>query len=266
MTDIGGEQRIVPLFRVSVTPDNFPSVGNATGIMPNADEAGNVYVRLVAQTTGGSFQSINVIDLGADNFDPVGFPNAFGIGAASFMFALDSAGTFDRLRLGPAGDSQAASDFNLFTRGRDEIFNGSTFDRIRSASAANLALQSGLGAALVANPGNWAQQDAPGGNTQATTTRAAVAGQRHVCTSIHASLAGTGVSGLVNVLLRDGASGVGAVLWNGVMIIAAGESRSIDLGGLDILGSVNTAMTLEFDAAGGVNTEEAVSITGYTAA
>lgn len=256
----------MPLFRAIANPDNFNTVGDNTGVMPNADGSGTLWVRMTALTPGGSPATIDAVDLGADNFDPTGFPNAFGIATGAFMFALASDGNFDRLRLGPAGDAQAASAFNLFTRGRDEIFNGTTFDRIRSASEANLALLSGLGAQIVTQPGNWAQQDAPGGNTQATTTRAAVAGQRHVCTSIHASLAGTGVSGLVNVLLRDGASGVGAVLWNGVMVIAAGESRNIDLAPLHILGSVNTAMTLEFDAAGGVNTEEAVSLTGYTTA
>ena len=36
------------------------------------------------------------------------------------------------------------------------------------------------------------------------------------------------------------------------------------LAGLNIVGSANTAMTLEFAAAGGANTVESVAMTGYS--
>ena len=112
---------------------------------------------------------------------------------------------------------------------------------------------------------SWTVNSAPAANTQATASKAARAGARHVCTGITATLsAGSANSSQVTVNLRDGATGAGTVLWTGVLNASANTSAPpIELSGLQIMGSVNTAMTLEFSAAGGAATLEAVSLQGF---
>lgn len=117
--------------------------------------------------------------------------------------------------------------------------------------------------------GDWAQGHTPAANTQATTTKAAGgAGVRHVCTSISATLvagATAPTATTVEVALRDGATGAGTILWEQTIGIqaVAGATNAIHIAPLNIIGSANTAMTLEFSAAAGANTLESVSMTGY---
>lgn len=147
-------------------------------------------------------------------------------------------------------------------------FDGATFDRLRTASATNIAAQSGLGAQISAPPGEWSINHTPAANTQATITRAAgAAGVRHVCKSITATLIGlaAAVEATVLVNLRDGATGAGTILWSTRLLVqgGTGAETGISLSGLNIVGSAATAMTLEFAAAGGANTFESVAMTGY---
>lgn len=130
------------------------------------------------------------------------------------------------------------------------------------------------GALLVAQvipDSSWAVNNNPAVNTQAVVTQAAgAAGVRHVCTSITASLT-SGTTGVtvpatpVNVRLRDGVSGAGTVLFLCGLSVptTAGAADHITLTGLQIVGSAATAMTLEFGTAGGANSFEIVSMTGY---
>jgi len=113
----------------------------------------------------------------------------------------------------------------------------------------------------------WAQGHLPAANTQATTTKAAPgAGLRNVCTGITATIAASAAPAAVValVVLRDGATGVGAVLWADYVALTAvaGAVSKINLSGLRIRGSANTQMTLEFALAGGANTLEVVSMQG----
>lgn len=116
----------------------------------------------------------------------------------------------------------------------------------------------------------WAQGSAPGVNTQATTTKAAGgAGVCHVCTGLQATfVAGTSAPSAADlaVFLRDGASGSGTVLgaWYLALTATAGAaSPNICLTNLNIKGSANTAMCLEFTGAGGSNTFEGLSLQGH---
>lgn len=114
----------------------------------------------------------------------------------------------------------------------------------------------------------WSQTHQPAANTIATTTRAAQSGVQHVCRAITASFSATGVAPTaiqVEVVLRDGASGAGTVLWSCGMSLpaTAGASTVVALTDLEIAGTTGTAMTLEFSAAGGANTVERVSLVGY---
>lgn len=136
----------------------------------------------------------------------------------------------------------------------------------RLASAINLALQSGAGAALVRSGGDWAQQDTPAAATQATTSRAAgAAGTRHVCTSITISLAAVAAQVPLIFNLRDGATGAGTILWSVTLNAPAANGRDVVISGLSIVGSDATAMTLESAAAPAATNFAAVAMTGYSA-
>lgn len=151
-------------------------------------------------------------------------------------------------------------------------FDGALADRLRTASAANLAALSALGAQLVAPPGNWSTPHTPASATRATCAKAAgAAGVVHVCTSITARLIipPTVIQPLIQANLRDGATGAGTILWSatfgvGVAVVDA-LMQDVQLSGLNIIGTAATAMTLEFTAAGAAGTVESVAMTGYDA-
>lgn len=123
---------------------------------------------------------------------------------------------------------------------------------------------------VAASPEDWAVSHAPVSGAQATASKAPVVGFRHVATAISFSVITTTTApttATLTVTLRDGASGAGTVLmvWR-VRVSAAMTDinvAQVTLGGLNVYGSVNTAMTLEFDA-GDINTLEDVSLTGHT--
>lgn len=115
----------------------------------------------------------------------------------------------------------------------------------------------------------FASTSNPAVNTQASATHAAVTGKSHVCNTIHCTLNG-GSSGptavQLSVVLRDGASGSGTVLWASQMALAAVAGQAsppVEVSGLAITGTPGNAMTLEFTAAGGANTFQTVAFTGF---
>ena len=113
----------------------------------------------------------------------------------------------------------------------------------------------------------FAINNAPAANTAATISQSAAAGLRHVCTGFCATLSNGAVAaaGTATLNLRDGATGAGTLLWTMDFNIpaTAGSAQSVAVGGLFIVGSTNTAMTLEFAGAGGANTTEKVNLCGF---
>lgn len=188
-----------------------------------------------------------------------------GVGVNARLMGYNGA-NYDRLRSGITSDGQALTGF---LGAMPWLYNNGTLDRARSASAANLAATSGLGAVLTTYPGQWTVVSTPAANVQATATKAGVAGTRHVCTGISLGLKSGVAPAAVRVaaMLRDGASGVGAELWHGDLAIqaVAGAGDHIHITGLNIVGTAGNAMTLEFGAAGGANTFETVTLSGYDA-
>lgn len=93
----------------------------------------------------------------------------------------------------------------------------------------------------------------PAAGSQASASIVAASGFRHVCRSIsfglHTVAAPTATT--LNVALRDGATGAGAVIrqW-GVRVPATADLNviEVDLSDLSLAGTTNTAMTLEFSA------------------
>lgn len=208
-----------------------------------------------------------------DSFTPAG-PNPtepiglFTIASAYYMNAALTQSVPARMVDETA--SSLTPTANAATRGAaiTYVFDGTNFIRALAGSAASLATLSSAGAQLVQGPGQWSINHTPVANTQATISRAAAAGQRHVCKSITATLIGLAASAEATVLvnLRDGATGAGTILWSTRLLVVGGtgSQTGVSLSDLNIVGSVNTAMTLEFAAAGGASTFEAVALTGIT--
>lgn len=195
---------------------------------------------------------------------------ALGLGVQAVIARLQgfNGATFDRIKaLADNADGQAASALGaLVALARSQGWNGATWDRLKTLSAANLAAFLGVGGLMSAGPGEWAIQQTPAAATQATISRAAGgAGVRHVCRSITCSILATAAQGQIIVNLRDGATGAGTILWSAQFSLAAGTSDRITLGDLNIVGSANTAMTLETAAAPAATNFASVSLTGYDA-
>lgn len=114
----------------------------------------------------------------------------------------------------------------------------------------------------------WVATHAPAANTVATITKASAgAGLKNVCNAISATLVAGGTAptaATATLVLRDGASGAGTIVWSHTLSVAAtaGTGQIITIGGLAIPGTAATAMTLEFTGAAGANTFESVSMNG----
>lgn len=144
-------------------------------------------------------------------------------------------------------------------------WNGAAFDRIRTISAANNTAATSLGSSYVTQLSTWSITNTQASGSQATVSKAAGGGTvRHVATSISACLSGTAVQAPLVVNLRDGATGAGTVLRSWVLGIATiNDAHCIDPSGLNITGSANTAMTIEFAGAGAATSTATVNLSGY---
>jgi hypothetical protein len=186
---------------------------------------------------------------------------ATGVVATGLM-AVSGGNTLRRLGMGAfIGDAVGSNSLAVCGTG----YNNTSWDRLRTASAANQSrATTGVGTLTTAPPGNWSATATAAAGQASASQAAGGAGVRHVCTSIHASFAAGATPGAATqVNLRDGATGAGTILWSGVLDCLAGSANSISISGLSIVGSANTAMTLEFAAAGAATTVENVSLTGY---
>ena len=121
-----------------------------------------------------------------------------------------------------------------------------------------------------AAPNVWTQIHVPAANVVATKSQAAGGiGVRNVCTALTVVIAATATAPTavnVTVNLIDGATGGTTYLWRTTLSLpaTAGETRGIQKSNCWLPGTANTAMTLEFSAAGGANTVESVSMEGIT--
>jgi len=112
----------------------------------------------------------------------------------------------------------------------------------------------------------WQITNRPAGAAQATAsvaapTNAATTGTQTRLRCISASLSGTS-AGAGELVVRDGASGSGTVIWSKDLNSAANGLASIDLCGLDLRATPGNALTVEFTAGGGASTQENVNAQG----
>jgi len=136
-----------------------------------------------------------------------------------------------------------------------------------TATPVVIASLSANGALSTVLPGNWGISSNPGGDNLATVSRSAgAAGVRHVANCVSVTWINNTASGPLGetVAIRDGATGVGTILWQNVLSAtsSAGSSTVLNFCGLNLVGSPATAMTIEFLAAHS-SFQEAVDLTGY---
>ena len=174
--------------------------------------------------------------------------------------------TWDRQRTATA-DALASTGVMA---GNSALFNGSTFDRQDGVSNTNNTATTTIGVGYSTPLTTWftVPNTTSSAATAATITKASGGGSvRHVVTGVtmcfQDSVANT-VARLVN--LRDGATGAGTIIksWylsNGGV---AGGAQCQSETGLNISGSAATAMTLEFAAAPAATASETVSFQGYS--
>lgn len=162
----------------------------------------------------------------------------------------------------PASDGMAVTGLSAAA---GQVFNGSTWDRRRSASATNNTATTSVGVAYTTPLSTWSIIDTDIGATQSTVSRAAGGGTvRHVATSVTICRGDTAAAAPALVHLRDGATGAGTILRSWVIGVGAGLSQCENVTGLNMTGSANTAMTLEFAAAGAATSTSTVTLTGYS--
>jgi hypothetical protein len=124
-------------------------------------------------------------------------------------------------------------------------------------SQLNAALGTGDSSEIATEPGYKSVVNTPAAATAAVATVAALATGKHVCKGIHASIACAGTAQTpLRVVLRDGATGAGTILWSKKVSAPINSCVEIDVTGCSFVGSVNTAMTLEFSAAGVAASEQ----------
>lgn len=181
---------------------------------------------------------------------------------------LFNGATFDRSR----GSSNAADGLAASTVGNQNtisfpfLFNGTTYDRKKSTSAANLTEVTSIGSSLAVPLSTWSVTNTPAAATQATASKALGGGTvRHVATSITACSAQAAAGQTpIAINLRDGATGAGTVLRTWKIASVLGDSKCVEASGLAMIGTANTAMTIEFAAAGVAGSEQTVTLTGFS--
>jgi hypothetical protein len=141
-------------------------------------------------------------------------------------------------------------------------FDGSAYAALKTASLANYIQTVGGGAtflpgALVTEKGpRFGVTNSPGAGNAAVATIAANATGRHVADCVGWSVVSTGAVTAtdISIVLRDGATGAGTILRTFQVAVNVAAATGIqvvpiyEFCGLNLVGTTNTAMTLEMSA------------------
>jgi len=169
--------------------------------------------------------------------------------------------TWDRIRTLTAGDGAATG---ILAAGQ-YLNNGASFDRRRSASATNNTATTLNGVAYTTQAATWSVTNSANAGTP-TASRAAGGGTvRHVATALSVCVGAAGTAQpVVQVNLRDGATGAGTIIRSWQLAAPANANACVTENGLNMTGSANTAMTIEFAAATAAATQATVNLSGYS--
>lgn len=170
---------------------------------------------------------------------------------------------WDRIRSATA-DALASTGIQA---GNPSLFNGSTFDRQDGVSATNNTAATTVGVAYSAPISTWSVTNTINAAvTAASASKAAGGGAvRHVATGVTLCYSDSAIGAVAQVNLRDGATGAGTIIRSWLVALpVAGGSQCENLSGLNMTGLANTAMTLEFGAATAATSSKTVTLTGYS--
>jgi hypothetical protein len=169
--------------------------------------------------------------------------------------------TWDRIRTATA-DALASTGIQMVNSG---LFNGTTFDRWDGISATNNTATTSIGAAYVTPLSTWRVTNTANAGTPSASKATGGGTVRHVATCVSLSVGAAGTAQpVVQVNLRDGATGAGTIIRSWQLAAPANSSATVDLCGLNESGTGNTAMTLEFAAATAAATQASVTLSGYS--
>lgn len=226
------------------------SAGTAAGSLGKAEDA--------PHTSG----DVGVMALGVRNDNSTTLTNTDGDYSG---IAVDLAGRV-MVRGLVNEDGALASGNPLIMVGAQRVDTDAT--QTSATADAGFFITDSAGRLKTVRPIATATVSAPAAGSQATASIAADAAFRHVCISlsfgIHTTTA-PGAASTVTVTLRDGATGAGTVIrsWSvRVPNTADVNVKDINLSGLSLAGTVNTAMTLEFSA-GVANSLEWCNLSTY---
>jgi hypothetical protein len=107
---------------------------------------------------------------------------------------------------------------------------------------------------------NRSAAGAPASASQAAAAQAVPAGAQVRLRSLQCSIQSV-AAGTDQLVVRDGASGVGAILWQTDIQVAIGQFAMVQITGLDIRATPGNALTVEF-VAGIASNREAVNAQG----
>lgn len=243
--------------RGSITFGALVDVTRISGSITPADAYAN-------PTTANQMWSLNGLFNGT-TWDRQREPTADALAVTGLSASAGQAfngGSWDRIRTATA-DALASTGIQT---GNPSLFNGATFDRQDGISNTNNIATTSIGTAYTTQLATWGLTNTQAGAVQATASKAAGGGTvRHVVVHMSACLGGTSAQAPVLLNLRDGATGAGTILRSWLIGVGmANDSRCVDVGGLNITGSANTAMTIEFAAAGNATSTATVNLSGYS--
>lgn len=112
----------------------------------------------------------------------------------------------------------------------------------------------------------WTVFAAPAVTTRAAATIAAAGvGIRRIMDAFSLTLSCVAAQAEIECVIRDGASLAGTILWQMGFNGPAGQHRNVQLSCLNITGSPNTAMTIEFLTAPAASNFQRVCASGFNA-
>jgi hypothetical protein len=209
---------------------------------------------------GGAEVAVKSVSGGVTPADAFANPtNALTIFGLNGLF---NGTTWDRIRSATA-DALASTGIQSVSVG---LFNGTAFDRKRSASSTNNTATTSLGVEQVAILSTWTVTNTPAVATQATASKATGGGTvRHVATSVTVCVAAAGTAQTPLLFhLRDGATGAGTIIRTWAFSAPINSAECDSISGLNQTGTANTAMTIESAAAPVAAAQATVTLTGYS--
>lgn len=144
-------------------------------------------------------------------------------------------------------------------------FNGSTWDRIHAVSASNNTSTTLNGALQTTQASTWSVTSTATAGTPSASKALGGGTVRHVATSVTACIAAAATAQpAIQVNLRDGAAGAGTIIRSWALAGPINTGQCVDLAPINMTGTGNTAMTLEFAAATAAGVIGTVTLTGYS--